>query len=81
MEEVNFDPQQEPGLQEMVQPMSTADLMEGRCMGVPHPTRQMPRSETTDVERQNINVRVELGEDIDNYLRQLETVYDTTLCL
>jgi len=41
----------------------------------------MSRLNTTDVERQNINVRVELAEDVDRYLRQLETKYDTKDCL
>ena len=48
------------------------ELVSGFCMGPAHPTRQMSRTLTTDVERQNINVRHDLAEDIDTYLRQLE---------
>jgi hypothetical protein len=37
----------------------------------------MSRLTSTDIERQNINVRVELAEDVDRYLREIETNYDT----
>lgn len=37
-----------------------------------HPSLNLPRDQTTDVERQNINVRQELQSDIDKYLRQKE---------
>jgi len=38
----------------------------------------MSRLATTDLDRQNINVRVELADDVDRYLRQLEQTYDIT---
>jgi len=41
----------------------------------------MSRLTSTDIERQNINVRVELADDVDKYLRELETQYDTSECL
>lgn len=37
-----------------------------------HPTRDMPRSETTDLQRQNINIATDYGQTIDQYLRLLE---------
>ena len=40
----------------------------------------MSRLTTTDVERQNINMRVELSEDVDKYLRDLEKQYDVRDC-
>jgi len=46
-----------------------------------HPTASMSRLTTTDVERQNINVRTELADDVDCYLRNLEKKYDTTDCM
>jgi len=46
-----------------------------------HPTRDMSRQETTDVQRQNINVRAELGDDVENYLRIREQEFDTRDCL
>ena len=46
-----------------------------------HPTRHMSRAVTTDIQRQNINLRVELGSDIQEYLRAKELEYDTTNCL
>ena len=47
-------------------------------MGMAHPTRHLSRETSTEVERQNINVRHELGLDIDRYLRELEQTYDST---
>ena len=41
----------------------------------------LPRETTTDVQRQNINMRADLAKDIDRYTRQLEDSYDTTNCL
>jgi len=41
----------------------------------------MSRLTSTDIDRQNINVRVELSEDVDRYLREIETKYDTRDCL
>lgn len=46
-----------------------------------HPTLGMSRETTTDYERQNINVRVELAEDIDSYLRDQELKFLTANCL
>ena len=34
-----------------------------------HPTAHLSRKETSEVERQNINVNVEYGREIDVYLR------------
>lgn len=51
--------------------------MDGCFMGQSHPTRHLSRLTSTEVERQNINVRHELGEDIDRYLRDLEKTYDS----
>ena len=45
------------------------------------PTRHMSRALTTDVQRQNMNVRRELGGDIQKYLRARELEFDTTNCL
>ena len=53
------------------------DFMLGCYMGLPHPTRQLSRKTTTDVQRQNINVRYELGNDIDSYLRAFELEFNT----
>ena len=52
--------------------------MDGCFMGEKHPTRHLSRVTSTEVERQNINVRHELGTDIDRYLRELEQTYDST---
>ena len=46
-----------------------------------HPSINLPRDKTTDIDRQNINVRAELAEDVDKYLREIETKFDTTDCL
>lgn len=46
-----------------------------------HPTLNMSRQATTDVDRQNINVRVELASDVDRYLRGLEQKHDVDNCL
>ena len=46
-----------------------------------HPTINMSRETTTDIDRQNINVRVELADDINNYLRDLEKINDTMGCM
>lgn len=37
-----------------------------------HPTINMSRAETTEIERQNINTKVEYSEKIEAYTRQLE---------
>lgn len=49
--------------------------------GIAHPSRHMDRTSTTDFDRQNINVRHDLHEDIDKYLRSLEKKFDATNCL
>jgi cyclin B len=41
----------------------------------------MSRQLTNDFERQNINVRHDLSEDIDQYLRELEKTADSSNCL
>ena len=46
-----------------------------------HPSINLSRQTTTDVERQNINVRHDLADDIDKYLREMELQHDTTGCL
>lgn len=61
--------------------ISNQDLLNGLCMGPSHPSRHLSRAETTDFERQNINVRHELKDDVDAYLRQLEKQHDTSNCL
>ena len=38
----------------------------------------MSRLSSTDLDRQNINVRFELANDVDQYLRKLEQTYDIT---
>ena len=42
-----------------------------------HPSAHLSRKETTEVERQNININAEYGRDIDLYMRQLEVQYLT----
>jgi len=37
-----------------------------------HPSREMSRKFSNDIQRQNVNVRHELNDDIDQYLRDLE---------
>ena len=50
--------------------ISNLDLLKGNCMnGEMHPSRKLSREATTEEQRQNINVRHELAEDIDKYLR------------
>jgi hypothetical protein len=57
-------------------------LLNGDCMqGVEHPSRHLSRHNTTDVERQNINVGTELSEDIDSYLRRYQTEFNIENCL
>ena len=41
----------------------------------------MSRSDTTEVERQNINVNVEYGDSIAKYMRELEVQFLTDDCL
>lgn len=37
-----------------------------------HPSKNLSRELTTDVQRQNINVHTDLAADIDKYLREIE---------
>lgn len=46
-----------------------------------HPTLHMSRKVTTDVQRQNMNIRTELTADIDQYLRSVEDLDGTHTCL
>jgi len=46
-----------------------------------HPSKHLPREKTTDIQRQNINVRTDLNEDIDQYLRYMESNLDVPDCL
>lgn len=46
-----------------------------------HPSAQLSRLETTEIDRQNINIKVEYGESIELYTRQLEEIYITENCL
>jgi hypothetical protein len=46
-----------------------------------HPSYGISRFTSTDIERQNVNMKVELSDDIDSYLRRIEPKYDTTGCL
>ena len=53
--------------------LSNEDITIGNCLvGILHPTRELSRALTNDVQRQNINVRHELSDDIDKYLRWME---------
>ena len=57
-------------------------MLVGDCMnGHSHPSRKLSRHATNDFERQNVNVRAELGEDIDGYLRKYQQEFDITNCL
>ena len=49
--------------------------------GIEHPSRHLDRALTTDFQRQNINVRHELAEDVEKYLRLYQQQVDTTNCL
>ena len=50
-------------------------------MGTKHPSRDLSRTRTTDVERQNINLHFDLSKDIDRYLRQQEQTVDVSNCM
>lgn len=53
--------------------ISTHDILGNKVLGsIQHPSREMSRKFTNDVQRQNVNVRHELNDDIDKYLRELE---------
>ena len=49
--------------------------------GIQHPSRMLCRKVYTDFQRQNINCRAELSEDIDNYLRHYQHEFDVKNCL
>ena len=62
--------------------ITNKDMLVGDCMnGHSHPSRKLSRHATNDFERQNVNVRAELGEDIDGYLRKYQQEFDITNCL
>lgn len=64
--------------------ISTQDILGNKVLGsLYHPSREMSRKFSNDIQRQNINVRHELNDDIDKYLRDLETKSenDVTNCL
>jgi len=68
----------------MIPHISTEDILNNRVMGnYYHPSREMSRKVSNDINRQNINVRHELNDDIDKYLRELENKNenDVTNCL
>lgn len=46
-----------------------------------HPSANLSRKDTTEVERQNININQEYGDSIDLYMRELEKQFVTTDCL
>ena len=46
-----------------------------------HPSKYLSRELTTEIQRQNINVRADLAEDVDKYLRNLELEYSSSGCL
>ena len=53
--------------------ISTIDILSNRVQGsMQHPSREMSRKFSNDIQRQNVNVRHELNDDIDQYLRDLE---------
>lgn len=62
--------------------ITNSAILAGQVMnGSLHPSRGLSRKETTDEQRQNINVRHELNEDIDKYLRWYEEQVDVQGCL
>ena len=62
--------------------ITNSALLAGQVMnGSLHPSRALSRKDTTDEQRQNINVRHELNEDIDKYLRWYEEQVDVQDCL
>lgn len=64
--------------------ISNEDILNDKVLGTFfHPSRELSRKFSTDVHRQNINVRHELNDDIDKYLRELEkkTENDVSNCL
>ena len=46
-----------------------------------HPSAHLSREETTEIQRQNINVNTEYGESMMTYMRQLELEHLTNDCL
>jgi len=49
--------------------------------GMSHPSRMLCRKAHSEFQRQNINVRHDLSEDIDNYLRSYQHEFDIKDCL
>jgi hypothetical protein len=49
--------------------------------GMQHPSAHLSRKTTTDMERQNINIKSDYAEQIERYTRYLEQTYLTENCL
>lgn len=70
------------GMETLTARITNEDLLAGNCMnGASHPSRKLSRKTTTDEQRQNRNVRHELSEDIDRYLRWFEETINVEDCL
>jgi hypothetical protein len=70
------------GMETLTARITNEDLLAGNCMnGASHPTRKLSRKSTTDEQRQNRNVRHDLSEDIDRYLRWFEETINVEDCL
>lgn len=70
------------GMESLTARITNEDLLAGNCMnGASHPSRKLSRQSTTDEQRQNRNVRHELSEDIDRYLRWFEETINVEDCL
>lgn len=67
--------EQSSSLQNVVQELEISDH------ALVHPSMHLSRKSTSDVDRQNINVKVEYGESIDLYMRELEMQNLTQDCL
>lgn len=78
MRPFNFGPES-PVKHSIFHQNSTAELSAYNNMS--HPSKNMSRELTTDIQRQNINVHTDLAADIDKYLRQIELDNDTSNCL
>jgi hypothetical protein len=61
--------------------ISQADILKGNTMVKSHPSRHLSRERTTDIERQNLNVRAELAGYHVQYMRGTEDTYDSSNCL
>jgi hypothetical protein len=78
MRPFNFGPES-PVKQSIFQQNSQAELTAYNNLS--HPSKNLSREHTTDVQRQNINVHTDLAADIDKYLREIELENDTSGCL